>query len=514
MRTFYLILFNLLWLTIVVDGQIFTGNDIQIGDSTINYVNPEFSPEGDFMVWMEIDTSNGVTGKVWHCGVNPSTGDLIPPNGKGFNAFYSNIYSRPADWGLDSLGPYYVGATLFGQVKFVRPESPTHGTVVNISLPPMNKRRAFYPSQLPGVNKRFVSYILNDSVNGFSSNSPQNQYYQLRVLNLDNPSEDYLIEQQPSWYPGTIPMDIIVPRWIKGSYYLTYGSLGLFNKVQAKEFNINQPFTPGIFVTGDNFNKIDGNSSVNPTNGKQFFLSGINASDSACFYFRPEFGNMFNFYKWVVPVSVNLQNASFNQSHEPFNWNGKIYSTFQINNTGEGFFGTTFNEPGEIWLANIDSTETLMWLLSDFKSEINVSEPEPFVGSEKVWVYYSASVIDSLTPFQKRVFQLRRCETPLRTTTKIDLGRDKKSSTLAGLNNYPNPFNPATTISFTLDKSDFVTLELYNVLGEKVVSLLNDEKSQGFHTVVLDMSGFPGGIYICALQTGSLYETHKIVLLK
>jgi len=238
------------------NAQIFIPRDIRIGDTTINYVNPEASPLGNYMIWIEIDTSNGVAGAVWQCGLNSETGELIPPDGKGFSPFYSNIYARPADWGIDSLGVYYVGATYSGQIKFVRPSSPTTATVTNIALPVMNKRRVFYPSQLPGVNKRFVTYILNDNVNGFSSNTPQNSYYQLRLLDLDNPANDFLIEKQPGIYPATIPMDVIVPRWIKGSHYLLFGYKDVNNKAQAKEFNAYTPMTPSIVVTNDFSNKI------------------------------------------------------------------------------------------------------------------------------------------------------------------------------------------------------------------------------------------------------------------
>lgn len=148
-------------------AQQFNPNDIRLGDTTINYVNPEISPTGNYMVWIEVD-QNGVTGKVWQCGIDPNTGDLIPPNGKGYNPFYSTIYARPGDWGVDSLGAYYVGATISGQIKFVRPTSPTTVVVSDIHLTVDNKRRVFYPSQLPGINRRYVSYIWNDSVPVFS----------------------------------------------------------------------------------------------------------------------------------------------------------------------------------------------------------------------------------------------------------------------------------------------------------------------------------------------------------
>lgn len=490
------LLLNLLTIFVfqISSAQQFTPNNIRIGDTTINYVNPEFSPVGNYMIWVEVDTSNGVSGKVWQCGIDPNTGDLIPSNGKGFNPFYSNIYARPADWGIDSIGPYYVGATFAGQIKFVRPTSPTTATVTNIAMPIVNKRRVFYPSQLPGVNKRFVSYILNDSVNGFSSNTPQNSFYQLRLLDLDNPANDYLIEQQPSIYPATVPMDVIVPRWIKGSSYLTFGYKDINNKAQAKEFNAYLPMNSPIPVTNDFSNKVDGYPVLNPNTNEQYFMSGINATDTAYFFKRTSFGSTFIQNEIVVPQTVNLQTPSFNQSHEPFLFNGQLYSTFQINNNGGNFFETTFNQPGEIWMTTIDSSQQVMWLLSEYDSTLNISEPEPYVGNNKVWIYYSVVDIDTTKPYLKRQFQLRRCETPMNNMTGINdiVGHSKQ------IYIYPNPTDKIATLEFDNSKEESCTFTLFDIHG-RLVQAVSDIRT---NKVEIERKELLGGLYFFQLDTG------------
>lgn len=387
--------------------------DVRIGDFSINYVNPEISPRDNYMIWIELDTTNGVLGKVWQCGINPETGDLIPSNGKGFSPFTSNIYARPADWGLDNLGVFYVGATPQGQVKMVRPTSPTSATVTDIAAPIDNKRRVFYPSQLPDKDKRFVIYILNDVINGFSANYPQNTKFQLRLLDLDNPTNDYLIEEQPSIYPLIVPMDVIVPRWIKGSSYLTYGYKDANGVVQAKQFNALNPTAASIPVTNDTSNKVDGNTILNTSNGNQYFISGIDATTTAYIFKRTSFGSMFVQDEVITPVSVNLETAALNQSHEPFIFNDQLYSAFQINNDGNNFSQTAFNRPGEIWLTTLDNPNQQMWLLSEFDSTLNVSEPEVYIGNDKAWVFYSAAKLDGSQSYINRTYQLRRCETPM-----------------------------------------------------------------------------------------------------
>jgi len=80
--------------------------------------------------------------------------------------------------------------------------------------------------------------------------------------------------------------------------------------------------------------------------------------------------------------------------------------------------------------------------------------------------------------------------------------------------NYPNPFNPSTTISYQLPTSGQVTLKVYNILGDEVASLINEEKPAGSYEVKFDASQLSSGIYFYKLQTGSFIETKKMMLLK
>lgn len=81
--------------------------------------------------------------------------------------------------------------------------------------------------------------------------------------------------------------------------------------------------------------------------------------------------------------------------------------------------------------------------------------------------------------------------------------------------NYPNPFNPSTSIAFGLPQSGKVTLEVFDLLGRKVATLLNDEnKSAGRYTVNFDANGLSSGMYIYRLQTGSSIITKKLTLIK
>ncbi len=80
--------------------------------------------------------------------------------------------------------------------------------------------------------------------------------------------------------------------------------------------------------------------------------------------------------------------------------------------------------------------------------------------------------------------------------------------------NYPNPFNPSTTIDYTLSKSGRVTLEVYNLLGQRVRTLVNAKQTAGHHQVKFDGSDLTSGVYLYKLTTGSSVETKKMILMK
>lgn len=81
--------------------------------------------------------------------------------------------------------------------------------------------------------------------------------------------------------------------------------------------------------------------------------------------------------------------------------------------------------------------------------------------------------------------------------------------------NYPNPFNPSTTISFNLPNAADVTLSVYNVLGQRVATLLNNRKyTSGSHTLSFDASNLASGIYIYRIQAGSYTSQKRMTLIK
>jgi enterochelin esterase-like enzyme len=100
------------------------------------------------------------------------------------------------------------------------------------------------------------------------------------------------------------------------------------------------------------------------------------------------------------------------------------------------------------------------------------------------------------------------------SATRIEDRDTNKDESFMLKQNYPNPFNPSTLISYSIPVSSFVTLKIYDVLGNKIKSILSEEKSMGSHNVGFDASAFPSGTYFYKLQTPDFTQTKTMILLK
>lgn len=98
----------------------------------------------------------------------------------------------------------------------------------------------------------------------------------------------------------------------------------------------------------------------------------------------------------------------------------------------------------------------------------------------------------------------------------VSVGDDDRRvpTTLTLDQNFPNPFNPATTITFALPASGYVRLNVYDVLGNEVAVLVNEEMRAGDHLVILDASRLASGMYFYRLQSGGFVQTRSLLVLK
>jgi photosystem II stability/assembly factor-like uncharacterized protein len=80
--------------------------------------------------------------------------------------------------------------------------------------------------------------------------------------------------------------------------------------------------------------------------------------------------------------------------------------------------------------------------------------------------------------------------------------------------NYPNPFNPTTNIQFSISNLQFVSLKVYNLLGQEIAVLVYEPKQRGLYEVTWDAGDLSSGVYFCRLTAGSYVDTRKLILLR
>ena len=108
---------------------------------------------------------------------------------------------------------------------------------------------------------------------------------------------------------------------------------------------------------------------------------------------------------------------------------------------------------------------------------------------------------------------LKNATTPV-TVTSVNDSKEQTIKTFSLQQNYPNPFNPQTNITFALPERAKVRLEVFNVLGQKVMTLVNGTLKRGQHSISFDGSHLSSGIYIYRLKAGSFTANREMILLK
>ena len=102
----------------------------------------------------------------------------------------------------------------------------------------------------------------------------------------------------------------------------------------------------------------------------------------------------------------------------------------------------------------------------------------------------------------------------LNIVSDVEKENDKIPNEYTLHQNFPNPFNPSTTISFSIPEEEFVSLKVFNTLGEEITELLNETKSAGNYSVLFNAEELPSGIYFYKIAAGNFFQTRKMMLVK
>jgi len=192
-----------------------------------------------------------------------------------------------------------------------------------------------------------------------------------------------------------------------------------------------------------------------------------------------------NFSELVSAMEVDQRGNVYVTGQSFGSWNiGRDYATVKYNSNGEEQWVMRYNGSG-------NTTDIATAMAID--------------GSDNVYITGHASTVEG------RIYTTIKYT---QTTTGINQEILNAPNTYVLNQNYPNPFNPITNIQFSIPKPGYVTLKIYNMLGEEVITLVSEKLSAGQHNYEWNASEFASGIYLYKLETSGFIESKKLILLK
>ena len=235
------------------------------------------------------------------------------------------------------------------------------------------------------------------------------------------------------------------------------------------------------------------------TNDDGFIVAGLTAS----------FGHMNNYVDaWLIKTDYN-GDTLWTKTFGGLDHDGAL-SVLQTSDAGYIFTGYYSLEgyESDVWVVKTDEDGNMQWsknyggIFFDMGRTINPTSDGGYIVSGE---YYS------VTANSRDIWLLKIGPDP------NDVEKDEKAQipeTIVLKQNYPNPFNPTTTIEFGIPESGFVTLAVYNLLGEQVGLLVNEHLLAGSYKATWAAADLPSGIYIYKLRAGEFNQSNKMILLK
>ena len=224
----------------------------------------------------------------------------------------------------------------------------------------------------------------------------------------------------------------------------------------------------------------------------------------------------------LVPFSENYAMLSSRKGDElfdigQFNYDESLSIPLSMETTVSGTYTlrvTRFDPGAASDLVFIDTHENILIPFDEnFEYEFEVrqaskSNPDPLQCGATAQELAAKYKPQKASPVSEHRFLIQHASIPTET------GGSEQPSEFGLNQNYPNPFNPTTQISYTIPRQSDVRLEVFDMNGRQVATLVNQSISAGTHTVNFDATDLSSGIYMYRLQAGSTVLTRKLTLVK
>jgi len=204
-----------------------------------------------------------------------------------------------------------------------------------------------------------------------------------------------------------------------------------------------------------------------------------------------------NAYKAVQPPSAPLNLSYTNVSGHPrlswsaSDWDVKLYEIWR--DLGSGF----------VKIAEVTAPTTTYT-----DNELLISSLNPY----NAWYYVKAKDLTNQTSTAST--SLRVCYYGLAKGASIEIVQTQLPTDPTLYQNFPNPCNPTTLIQFSIPDEQFVSIKLYNGLGQEVSTVVSGVKPAGLYKINFDASNLSTGLYLCTMKTASTVITQKMIVCK
>ena len=263
-------------------------------------------------------------------------------------------------------------------------------------------------------------------------------------------------------------------------------------------FAENQVFEDTILIADLPPEYVTRNSSQVVTKGNgdiaMFYAEGDVRNDTVICDIFMKRGNIYE----IVPVELTSFTASVNKNDVFLSWS----TATETNNQGFEIERASLNAQSEI--------ENPQWLKIGYVP-----------GYGTITEKHTYTFVDEILKEGKYHYRLKQIDFDGTSNYSDIVEIEINSPVQFSLEqNYPNPFNPSTKIKFTVPvtlsevEGSLVTLKVFDVLGNEVATLVNEEKTSGSYEVEYNTVGLSSGVYFYKLQVGNLVETKKMLLLK
>lgn len=395
-------------------------------------------------------------------------------------------------------------------------QSPTFGgNFYALSWPGDDATKRYYRPRITSDNSWYQSLAYTYVVASFDSAGASGRVNTQKTLRCTNPytttptfsykADKFWWYSQTDFNQRDLHSDIAFFKNVNDSIIVSFSNVPDSTKIFFAKSDIsNGPATAtgaGGFI-GGNY----------PSDYKQFARLSSNGNDNGsiiCVFrqrtnsvWRITYYRTTNFGNFNSMNQAALQGSATSQSYQPeivgVRNKPKHYFAWRLNGSPDSLRLIGTNSQG-IWDQNIammNSQTQLSGVQGPKPGFRNVANDSCFVvypitGPYDVWAAYGCSGIPTIVDDE-----------------------DLKPVNYALSQNYPNPFNPTTTIKYSIPNSSLVKIKLFNMLGQEISELVNQEQQSGDYEITFDAANLPSGVYFYTIEAGNFAQTRKMVLLK